>query len=255
MTTKTKKSSLLREMLSIIQKIQSFFAVAISLTLCGTHATAIIFVSLIKRPQWSDIFIRHWARTILKLARIRLEVSGLENVPDEGVVFLFNHQSLLDIPIVHTAIPHKTFRFGSKKELFKLPIFGTGMRIAGIIPIDRQNRDKAIGALNEAGKRLRAGESFVLAPEGTRQKKPILGPFKTGPFALAINNDAKLVPVVINGAHDVLPAKTAFFRYRKNQSVVKVRILEPIPTKDYTFDTRNELKDLTRAKMLTAYES
>src|SRR5438552_1467751 len=85
--------------------------------------------------------IAWWGRVLCKAVGIRLHVRGLENIPEGGVLYVFNHQSLLDIPIIHAAIgPPRDFRFGSKIELFKIPIFGLAMRRSGALPIARANR-------------------------------------------------------------------------------------------------------------------
>lgn len=199
-----------------------------------------------------DKLIEGWAKTLLRLAGINLEVEGRENIPDGPCLFIFNHASLLDICVLFASIPRR-IRFGAKKELFYIPIFGWALHLVGMLKIDRNNRHRAIQTLKNAAGRVSSGEYFALAAEGTRQREPMIGEFKSGPFVLAIQAKAAVVPVVIEGIQDVLP-KNAFIFNIASKHNVKVRILKPIETGFYSFEQRHELKSLTHTRMVNNFE-
>lgn len=96
----------------------------------------------------------------------------------------------------------------------RLPVLGPAMRIAGFVPVDRRDRERAIAAVDLAVDRIRAGDSFLLAPEGTRNMGPGLLPFKKGAFVLAIKAGVPVVPVAIRGrCHD---AEGALLRHARD---------------------------------------
>jgi 1-acyl-sn-glycerol-3-phosphate acyltransferase len=146
-----------------------------------------------------------WARTIIRISGIKVDVEGRDNIPmGEPVVFACNHASQFDIPILYEALPVQ-FRFVVKKELFKIPIFGFAMRHAGYVPIDRSGGKAALRSLYEAAERVKKGASIIIFPEGTRSPDGRLKPFKMGGILIAINAGCPIVPVAISGSHNVLP--------------------------------------------------
>lgn len=185
-----------------------------------------------------------WADGLLDDAQIRLHLEGEENRRD-GVIVMSNHVSLYDIPVLMSVMPD--LRMITKKELFRVPIWGRAMREAGFIEIDRQNRDKAIESLKRAGDRLRQGHSIWVAPEGTRSRTGQLLPFKKGPFIMAIETGATILPVVLSGTRDVLKAESLDIQAGCH---VRVRFLAPVDASRYTVDQ----KELLMAEVRTALE-
>lgn len=170
------------------------------------------------------------------IAGIKLVVKGEENLwADRPAVFLFNHQSSADLFIVAKLL-RKDARAIAKKELKYTPILGQLMTAAGVIFVDRKNKEKAIEAMQPAVDALKEGTSIAIAPEGTRSYDYTLGKFKKGAFHLAIQAGVPIVPIVITNAHDAMPRGTNVFR----PSVVEVRILEAVPTENWN------IKDLNR---------
>jgi putative phosphoserine phosphatase / 1-acylglycerol-3-phosphate O-acyltransferase len=140
----------------------------------------------------------------LSLAGVRLRVSGEQNLWDHRpAVFLFNHQSQLDM-----AILCKLMREGvtavAKKELASHPMFGLAFRIAGVAFVDRDGHGDARQALEPAVQRLRDGISVVIAPEGTRSVTPALGQFKKGAFHMAMQAGVPVVPIVIRNSGEMM---------------------------------------------------
>jgi len=122
---------------------------------------------------------RLWARILLKLSGVKVEVLGVEHVlRDRPQIFMSNHQSGFDIFIVLAYIPGQ-FRWIAKKELFRIPVFSLAMKKAGYIEIDRQHRDQAMMSLNRAAQKIREGKSVMSFPEGTRSRDGQIKPFQT----------------------------------------------------------------------------
>lgn len=172
-----------------------------------------------------------WARTLLWISGVQLEIRGTENVGQpgsKGFLILFNHSSHFDIPVLF-CFP-RSFRFGAKVELFKIPFFGRAMKICGVLPIDRGNREKVMAVYQNAIARVNRGESFALAPEGTRQPQPRIGSFKRGPFEFAANAGMDLVPVVLAGVFEVLPKKAVWINMGRWRRKVIMEILPRVPT-------------------------
>jgi 1-acyl-sn-glycerol-3-phosphate acyltransferase len=197
--------------------------------------------------------IHLWGAGLCWLAGVKLHIKGLERIPDGGVLYIFNHQSHMDIPIVHSAI-RRDFRFGAKTELFKIPIFAWAMRRSGALEIPRGQRQQAVRVLDDAERRIKGGESFILAPEGTRQENTELGPFRSGPFVVAIKAQAPLIPVVIRGAQRILPKGSILLNWRSFYNHVDVEILDPVLTKGLSYESRDDLKNTVRERMRVAYE-
>lgn len=217
------------------------------------YALFVVILVLIGLRSTIDFFIHKWAVTVNWLARLEVRGQGNENEPEEPCLFVFNHLSLLDIPIA-LAVIKKSIRFGAKKELFMIPIFGQAMQLAGVLRINRGNRSHAISTLQKAHGRIKeTGQSFILAAEGTRQSENKIGEFKSGPFVLAIDSQCPLVPVVIYGAHEAMPKKKLFFRLEKKHPV-RVEILPAIDAKNYSFEQRHELKKMVRNQMSESFE-
>src|SRR5688572_9913230 len=128
---------------------------------------------------------RRWARMVLAICRIRVEVTGASQFRgDVPYVFFANHQSHVDIPIVLAALPIP-FRFAAKKELFRIPFLGWHLYRSGHVPVDRHNPHAAVKAFRGATAKLRRGTSLMFFPEGATSFDGSIKPFKGGGFVLA----------------------------------------------------------------------
>ncbi|MEQ1567926.1 MAG: lysophospholipid acyltransferase family protein [Myxococcota bacterium] len=156
-------------------------------------------------PEDVDRTVRRWCAHVFRLSRATLVVHGDEAL-DRGrpYVLLANHQSLLDIPAAATAFPGR-LRFVAKQELRSVPMFGRAMEAAGIVFVDRTNRERAITQLEAARAHLAAGTSVFVAVEGTRSKDGSLGSFKKGGFHLARALGTPILPTWIDGTLQVIP--------------------------------------------------
>ena len=182
---------------------------------------------------------RQWARDLLESAQIEVRVLGREHVAGIGTcVYCANHASFVDPGALIGAVPGSV-RFVAKRSLFRVPFFGTALRITGQIPIDRTNRDAAMDSFAEAAEVLRDGVSAAVFVEGTRSRDGSLQPFKKGAFVLAISLQAPCVPVYIAGARALMPRGG----FVPRPGMVEVRIGEPIPTVGMTYEQRDALRD------------
>jgi 1-acyl-sn-glycerol-3-phosphate acyltransferase len=167
---------------------------------------------------------RFWSRWSLWVARIRLVVEGQEHVPTDGpVIYMGNHQGNFDINALSLAIP-RLFSWVAKEELFRVPLFGSAMRRAGYIPLDRSDGRKALKSMKQAAERISAGASVVIFPEGTRTKDGHLLPFKRGAFMLAAKAGVPIVPFTINGSREINPAN----RIELYPGTLRISFSEPI---------------------------
>lgn len=167
---------------------------------------------------------RFWARTLMKLGGVKLDISGQENLPkNETVVYMPNHQSDLDWPIVFAAVPGQ-YLFLAKKELFDLPIFGTYMRLQNYIPIERSKIRGSLKTYQEVLRLIKEGNSVVIYPEGTRASREELQQFK--PFSFFFLQEAKVrvVPIVIDGSIKVQKKGSRLIYPGR----IRVRILPPV---------------------------
>lgn len=165
---------------------------------------AIVAGLLNARKGAYDWVHRNWSRGVLRAAGVTVEVTGLEHVQADGAqIFISNHQSMFDIWAMFATLP-VSLRFIAKKELARIPVFAHAMRHAGHVFIDRKDRNQAADAMRRAGQRMKEeGLSLGLFPEGTRSKNGALGTFKKGTFALAIETQTTLVPIVVDGGAEI----------------------------------------------------
>lgn len=212
-----------------------------------------LFVAIFIRRRESETgVIIKWARGTLWLGGIKVHAKGLEKIPSGGVIYVFNHQSNMDIPIMHGTLA-RDFRFGAKAELFKIPIFAWAMRKSGALEIPRAQRSQAFKVLERAEKRIQNGESFVLAPEGTRQEQDEIGEFRSGPFVVALKAQAPIVPVLLRGALKVMPKSSIWVNWRSRYNHVDLEVLDPVETKGMRYEDRDSLKNTVRERMLAAH--
>jgi putative phosphoserine phosphatase/1-acylglycerol-3-phosphate O-acyltransferase len=173
---------------------------------------------------------------VLASAGVRLNVIGEENVwAARPAVFLFNHQSQLDV-FVLGALLRKDFTGVAKKSLEKDPFFGPIGWMADVAYIDRSNSAEARKGLEPAVESLRNGKSIAIAPEGTRSPTPRLLPFKKGPFHMAMQAEVPVVPIVMRNAGQIMAAHSLVI----HPGTVDVAVLPPVPTSDWTKETLDE---------------
>ena len=177
----------------------------------------------------------------VRLAGVKVQTIGLERLdPSHTYVFMSNHVSNIDPPLLLPLIPRRTSVM-AKRELFRYPILGRAMRMASLVPVDRGNRDAGIAAVRAAAEVVKQGIHMTIYVEGHRSFDGKLLPFKKGPFYLAEECAVPVVPITIAGTHYVMPKR----RFAIKPGTVTVTFHKAIePTE---FGTRDQLIEKVRA--------
>ena len=205
------------------------------------YATRILWASFRDSPTRARLceeLPRRWARRILALARVEVELSGTEVIdPSAPQVLVANHTSWFDVLVFPAFLPG-SYRFVGKRELSRVPFFGAAFQACGHITIDRQDRERALESMDRARRQLEAERpTIILFPEGTRSPTGELRPFKKGAFVLAIQTGTEVVPASIEGSRAVMPKGS----WRISPGTIRVRFGEPIPVAGLTLDDRDAL--------------
>lgn len=189
-----------------------------------------------------------WARQMFWVSGISLDRRGWEALPEairssrQPVIFMSNHESQMDPPLLINAIPVPAV-YIAKKEVKLIPFVGWAAMCAGVIWIDRGNRDRAIKSIQEAADKIRRGRNVVIFVEGTRTRSGELLPFKKGGFQLAMDAGVPIVPLATVGGYQTLPRGSMFVRPGR----YVVSFGEPVDTASYT--SRDDLMRDVRSRI------
>ncbi|HZQ32310.1 MAG TPA: HAD-IB family hydrolase, partial [Mycobacterium sp.] len=183
-----------------------------------------------------NFFTSNSGPLLLAAAGVNLNVLGEENLTEQRpAVFIFNHRNQVD-PIVASTLVRDNFTSVGKKELEKHPIMGPLGKLMDAVFIDRENTKAAVEELKKVEELARKGLSIVIAPEGTRLDTTEVGPFKKGPFRIAMAAKIPIVPIVIRNAEVIAARDSSTF----NPGTVDVVVYPPIPVDDWTHDNLSE---------------
>ena len=211
------------------------------------YGSTVIIASWLHRPHRHrgayERAAHNWAGLLLHAAGVSVTVQGTEHLSQtEAQIIVANHQSWFDILAIFYVLPVEV-RFVAKKELFAIPFFGSALKALGHVRLDRTNLKQAITAYEVASRYIREQRLSVLVfAEGTRSRTGLLQPFKTGPFVLAIESGAPVVPVYVAGTFGILPKGSI----RVRPSHVHVTVAPPLPTAGLTVEDRGPLRDRAR---------
>ena len=230
----------------MMAKLRGIFLLAFWTTLIGLVAPFMIAACLLTGNE-NAIYSpsRFFIRLGLRLVGVRVEVRGLEHLdPGQTCIFAPNHQSMIEVPLLITFLGRNP-AYLAKKEVFRYPIFGYGISLMGVVPVDRSNSVAAIESARLATEKLRAGKDYVVYPEGTRSPDGRMLPFKKGAFMMAIEAGVPVVPVSISGSSTIMPkGEVKIF-----PSTIYLTIHEPISTAAYSRANISELVARTEAKV------
>ena len=204
------------------------------------------FIAFCMVVGWRDplIAVGQWAMRVSgRVLRIKVEVSGLDRFdPRTALIFMPNHASFLDGPMLEMLIPGAA-RVVLKKSIVGIPIVGLGMRFVGFVPVDRKGIKGGQRSIARAVRMVREkGYSFLIFPEGTRSLDGKLQPFRRGGFFLALETGAPIVPVTIRGTFELMPKGQKYAR----KGTVQVAFQDPIPVGGYTVETMAGLMEKVR---------
>lgn len=230
------------------------FYLRVALSILGFLAASVYGVAIAVFRRNKDFVAHDYAQMMVKLMRpplgLKTRIVGKENLTKaQPCIYVANHQSAYDVPVLAELYPAGTVVIG-KKELAHIPFFGWIYRITGNIMIDRKDNERAVGRLREAEEAIKTrGVSVWIFPEGTRGNVPgELLPFKKGAFYMAIATGVPLVPVVAAPLRPFFSLENRHLR----SGTVEVRVLEPIPTEGLTDKDLPALIETTRDVMSVA---
>ncbi len=183
----------------------------------------------------------------LRAAGVRTAVRYEAPLPETACLFLSNHASNLDPPLLAAMLLPRRTAMLIKQELLKVPLLGWGMRLAGFVPVARSGSvEDARRSLEQAAAVLRSGVSLTVFVEGTRSPDGRLLPFKKGPFFLAMECGVPVVPVTLINTGALLPKG----KLRLRRGTVQVVVHAPLLPQDYR--NRDALKEAVRASIASA---
>jgi 1-acyl-sn-glycerol-3-phosphate acyltransferase len=235
----------------VVRSILTYLAVSLYVALLGPP-----FVLLALATGRPAILYRVGlvgVRLGLFLSGIKYRVSGAEHMPrHRAAVYAVNHASNVEPPILFDALSplFPRLRVLYKAELRKLPVLVRAFDLAGFVPLERGNREQSLPAIERAAEALRAGNSFLIFPEGTRSRSGALLPFKKGGFIMALKARAPVVPVAIKGARDAMRKGSPWIR----PVTVQVSFGAPVETAGLTLDDRDALVERVRRAVASLLE-
>lgn len=194
---------------------------------------------------------RVWARVLLFAAGVRIKVDQSALDPKGQYVFMANHLSQFDIPVICVALSRYDLIYMAKDTLFKIPFFGPALLAIGHVPVDRSNRRAAMASVEAMVQAARDGFNLLVFPEGSRNEDPSdLAPFKTGGVITALKAARPIVPVVVRGSASILPKKSLLH----TPGTVEIICLPPFdPSQAYTLKDRDRLAEDLRERMRRVY--
>lgn len=225
-----------------LRALLGLFVVVVSVPPYAVFLLILVAMGLPRKTQTT--FLRFWQKIVNFSLGIRYQIIGSENFdPKTPALVVSNHQSLLDIPAAFAALPNCNLRMVAKRELYQIPFFGWALKGLEFVPIDRGNRSSGREATEKISERIRSGIHVWVAPEGTRSEDGALAPFKKGSFAVAIEAQIPIQPIFVENSREALPKKSLFAR---SGTVIRVRVMKPVPTLGWTLERRGELAQFVR---------
>ena len=183
----------------------------------------------------------------VRVVGVRVRVKGLERIPQGVCLFAANHTSAADAPAIVGAIPRRVAVL-LKESLFKWPIVGQAFQAVHFIPVNRSARKAALASMEKAAEALKAGQSFLIYPEGRRSPDGRLQEFKKGAVVMAIKAGVPIVPMVCIGAHHIMEKHSLVIRAGE----IVVEFLEPIDASKYSLEERDVLNQKVHDAMARA---
>lgn len=211
-----------------------FFYIIFTVLLVPEFLAAVIppgVLRLFGKRDRADRYLKKLSRSyfgfLLKMSGSTLHIEGTENLPEEGgsICLVSNHQSYFDILIIEAVTPFLV-GFVAKKELTRLPILSTWMKVLGCVPIDRKSPRSAVEAISKGVESIKSGKPLVLFPEGTRSRSQKMNRIKPGSLKLAIKSGALIIPITVNHSYRIYEEHS-----RVSPADVSVVFHKPIDTK------------------------
>lgn len=228
--------------------------VAVAATLVGS--AAILVLSPFVHPSTlSRVVATNWARIVALVIPMEVKVIGRDHIdPDQSYVVVSNHQSNIDIIVLYGFLGID-FRWVMKKELRSVLGLGVACAALGHIYIDRSNHEAAVSSINDARERITGGTSVIFFPEGTRSDDGRLRRFKKGAFRFAMDTGLPILPVTVDGACDILPARRFDLRPGRARLVIHTPIAMDDPAASSLPELSNHTREIIGSALPQADES
>lgn len=180
-----------------------------------------LYIVFLTKGKKFPATVKFWASTILKISGTKVIVEGTPPIKideNDSFIYVANHSSYFDIPILFSAIDDDV-RIIYKKQLEKLPVFGQFLRLSHFLAIDRENPREAVKTIKEVAEIIKKGASVFIFPEGTRTKDGNVAKFKRGALKIAEKSGKKIIPISISGSKNIvvdkyfITSQTIHFKY------------------------------------------
>ncbi len=224
-----------------------FISIFLSLYIAIVGLPLVVYTLITKDPDplyWAGV---KGVMFFVRAVGVRVRVKGIERIPPGVCLFAPNHTSSADAPAIVGAIPRRVAVL-LKASLFRWPIVGQAFRAAHFIPVHREARDSAIASIERATEAMKAGQSFLIYPEGTRSPDGRLQEFKKGAVMMAIKAGVPIVPMVCSGAHRVMEKRSLVI----HPGEIVVEFLEPIDASQFSLEERDALNQKVHDAMAAA---
>ncbi len=235
MTQRAAVRRVARERNGLRKRLASYGLWALILVSCpilfvGALAVWVLTVAFDRRLRLLHLYSSAWAALYTYVFPYwTVRIRNRERIRNDATyVLVSNHQSLLDILVLFRLYKH--FKWVSKVEIFRVPFVGWNMTLNRYIPIRRGDRSDARRMLEACGRALRAGNSVMMFPEGTRSVDGQLREFRHGAFTLAYREQVPVLPIVLDGTTDALPKHGLVLR---NPAHIVVQVLNPVDSREF----------------------
>ncbi|WP_414049663.1 lysophospholipid acyltransferase family protein [Macrococcus animalis] len=224
------------------------YAALVTPKLNSVKKSLVNYDTVAEKDLVTNQYPKKWADKILKTAGVKVKVHGNQNYPENGVLFISNHEGNFDIPVLIYAI-NKPFGFVSKVEVKKIPFLHKWMDLLNCIYLDRTDRRSSIQMIRDGVASLKEGHSIMIFPEGTRSKGRGMAEFKAGSFKLAKSAGVPIIPIAIKGTSQLME------KYNSKKIVpghVDVTILDAIEPDIFDRYSLQEVANLVHERIETA---
>ena len=202
----------------------------------------------VKRPylraKIGQTSVKWGFKVILALTGVKVKVRGLENIPKEAVLFVGNHRSFFDIPVIYSTVPLQT-GFVSKMQIKKVPFLSWWMNCINCLFLDRDDVKQALQMILAGIEHIKNGTSICIMPEGTRNYEDEMLPFKEGSFKMAEKTGCPIVPIAMWKNDDIFEAQFP----RVKAKTVTIYYGEPIRVDELSKEEKKRVGVLVRSRI------